>query len=134
MPLSVDEIGSEVPGLAPSTVYRTLAALEDLASSFTPTLITVCVVSAEAHDEGDSILVCQRRGNRQVIVGSDLSTTSSMIVARYSFHPIFAHSAFSGLCDSCHDDSPLDEAVRRVPRSDRVTDLDHPAKPDRSHA
>ena len=107
-PVSAEEAAGHVPGLSLSTVYRTFAALEDLGLLFhTHVDHRLAVYQLTERKRRDSMLVCERCGNRSELPASVLAAAQRTITNGHNFHPNFAHFAIGGLCGACHQSSPI---------------------------
>jgi Fur family transcriptional regulator, ferric uptake regulator len=95
-------VRERVPGVNPSTVYRTLALLEELG------------VLAHAHlesgfeyhrmAESDHVhLVCARCEAQDSLSMSEADKLKRLIRTHHGFQPDFTHFAISGLCQSCQN-------------------------------
>ncbi len=93
-------VRERVPGVNPSTVYRTLDLLEDLGVLSHAHLES----GAEYHwsEEGDHIhLVCSRCGGEESFSMSEADTLKQLISEHHGFQPDLTHFAISGLCRVC---------------------------------
>ncbi len=93
-------IQGEMPGVNPSTVYRTLALLEEIG------------VLAHAHLEGGAEyhraeeaghvhLTCSRCGAGDDLSLEEATRLQAMIEETHGFHADLTHFAISGVCETC---------------------------------
>ncbi|MBA2313521.1 MAG: transcriptional repressor [Actinobacteria bacterium] len=93
-------VGERVPGVNPSTIYRTLAVLEEAG------------VVSHAHFEGgpeyhrlaesDHVhLVCSRCGSNVALPLQEVEPLSRILSRASDFQPDFTHFAISGVCSKC---------------------------------
>jgi Fur family ferric uptake transcriptional regulator len=93
-------VRERVPGVNPSTVYRTLDLLEDLGILSHAHLET----GAEYHRsaEGRHVhLVCANCGAADSLSVAEAEALRKLIRRHHSFQPDFTHFAISGLCAEC---------------------------------
>jgi Fur family ferric uptake transcriptional regulator len=93
-------VQSQIPGVNASTIYRTLALLEEVG------------VLAHAHSEsgaeyhraeeaGHVHLTCSRCGAEDDLSMAEAEQLQTLIEQHHGFHPDFTHFAISGLCPGC---------------------------------
>jgi Fur family ferric uptake transcriptional regulator len=107
------QVRERVPGVNPSTVYRTLDLLEDLGVLSHAHLES----GAEYHwsEEGDHIhLVCSRCGREESFSMSEADTLKQLIAKHHGFQPDLTHFAISGLCRICSAAAPDGVAAASV--------------------
>jgi Fur family ferric uptake transcriptional regulator len=93
-------VRERVPGVNPSTVYRTLGLLESLGIVSHAHLES----GAEYHrsDEGQHVhLVCARCGGEESLSAAEADRLRAVIVEHRGFMPDFTHFAVSGFCAAC---------------------------------
>jgi len=94
------KVQGEMPGVNPSTIYRTLSLLEEVG------------VLAHAHMEGGAEyhraeeaghvhLSCSHCGAEEDLSMDEADTLVRLIERSHAFHPDLTHFAISGLCDEC---------------------------------
>ena len=99
----IEKVQARVPGVSPSTVYRTLERLEELG------------VLAHVHlehglgyhqvtDARHAHLTCSTCGKEQEVSQALLRRLEQSIGREHDFHPDFSHHPISGLCASCRAD------------------------------
>ena len=81
----IKQIQERVPGVSPSTVYRTLERLEQVG------------VLVHVH------LTCAGCGAERELPASALERLQRLIVDDHDFWPDFSHHAISGLCAACRE-------------------------------
>jgi Fur family transcriptional regulator, ferric uptake regulator len=100
-PTSVYErVRAQLPGVNPSTIYRTLEALEET-GVLTHTHISS---GAEYHRtaEGDHVhLECRRCGGEEVLSADEARPIEAVIRRARGFEADLTHSAIWGLCAQC---------------------------------
>ena len=89
-----------VPGVNPSTVYRTLDLLEDLG------VLSHAHLEAgpEYHHQTESghvHLTCSRCGAEDSLSMEEAERMKGLIVRHHGFQPDLTHFAISGLCAAC---------------------------------
>lgn len=95
-----ERVRARLPGVNPSTVYRTLEALEETG------VLTHAHISsgAEYHRvaEGDHVhLVCRRCGGEDVLSTEEAKPIEALIRRARGFQADLTHFAIWGLCDDC---------------------------------
>lgn len=96
-------VRERVPGVNPSTVYRTLALLEDVGILSHAHLET----GAEYHHRADSQhihLACSSCGADESLSVEEADQVRSIIESRHDFTPDLTHFAIAGLCARCRED------------------------------
>lgn len=96
----VRKIQSEMPGVDPSTVYRTLSLLEDAGVIAHAHLVG----GAEYHhaeDAGHVHLTCAHCGAEEDLSLDEASALSDLIERHRGFLPDLTHFAISGVCTAC---------------------------------
>jgi Fur family transcriptional regulator, ferric uptake regulator len=93
-------VRERVPGVNPSTVYRTLDLLEEIG------VLSHAHLDAgpEYHRtaEGDHVhLVCSRCGHQESFSAAEAESFRDLIVQSHGFQPDLTHFAISGLCRAC---------------------------------
>ncbi len=94
------KVESEMPGVNPSTIYRTLSLLEDVG------------VLAHAHMEsgaeyhrteeaGHVHLTCSNCGDEDDLSIDEADALVRLIERHHGFHPDLTHFAIGGLCSEC---------------------------------
>ena len=91
-----------MPGVTPSTIYRTLDMLEDVG------LISHSHLErgAEYHHAGDSghvHLTCSRCGSDDDLSLDEAEALERLITKHHGFRPDLTHFAISGVCRSCQE-------------------------------
>lgn len=93
-------VESEMPGVNPSTVYRTLALLEEVGVLQHSHLET----GAEYHRSEDAQhvhLTCHRCGRDDALSLEEAARLHSLIRRHHGFEPDLTHFAITGLCAEC---------------------------------
>ena len=93
-------VRERVPGVNPSTVYRTLDLLESLGIVSHAHLES----GAEYHrsEEGQHVhLVCARCGGEESLSVDEAASLRGLITSHRGFEPDFTHFAISGVCATC---------------------------------
>jgi len=93
-------VRDRVPGVNPSTVYRTLTLLEDLGIISHAHLET----GPEYHRRAESQhvhLICSRCGADDSLSLPEAQRLKQIIVRHHEFSPDLTHFAISGLCAAC---------------------------------
>src|SRR5712692_8371843 len=93
-------VRERVPGVNPSTVYRTLDLLEDLGVLSHAHLES----GAEYHRRADSEhvhLICSNCGSEDALSLNEAANLKRLIGQHHAFEPDLTHFAISGLCASC---------------------------------
>ncbi len=96
----IDRVKGDMPGVNPSTVYRTMELLEEIGVLAHSHLDG----GAEYHHAGEQEhvhLVCARCGRTQSLPADDVVPLRNSIAAHTGFEPDFTHFAISGLCSEC---------------------------------
>lgn len=98
----IDRVQARVPGVSPSTVYRTLERLERLG-----VLAHVHLESGVGYHRLDEVqhahLTCARCGADLELSRSALRGLERLVEREHGFRPNFAHYAISGLCAACRE-------------------------------
>ena len=93
-------VRERVPGVNPSTVYRTLDLLENLGMISHAHLES----GAEYHrrSESDHVhLICSRCGSDDSLSNEEADGLKRLIAKHHAFSPDLTHFAISGLCADC---------------------------------
>ncbi len=93
-------VRERVPGVNPSTVYRTLAMLEEVGILSHAHLES----GAEYHRRAESRhvhLTCSRCGAEDSLSLKEAGRLKDMIARHHAFQPDLTHFAISGLCANC---------------------------------
>ena len=93
-------IEGEMPGVNPSTVYRTLALLEEVGVLQHSHLES----GAEYHkaDEAQHVhLTCHRCGRDDALSIAEAKRLGDLIHRHHGFQPDLTHFAITGLCEDC---------------------------------
>ena len=93
-------VRERVPGVNPSTVYRTLDLLEELGVLAHAHL----EAGAEYHQRSESEhvhLICSRCGSEDALSLAEAASLKRVIGRHHAFEPDFTHFAISGLCSEC---------------------------------
>jgi Fur family ferric uptake transcriptional regulator len=93
-------VQERVPGVNPSTIYRTLDVLESLGVLSHAHLES----GAEYHRSSDGQhvhLSCSRCGSQDSLSLAEADRLRQLIVRHHDFTPDFTHFAISGLCAMC---------------------------------
>src|SRR5215216_4207948 len=80
----IERVQTRVPGVSPSTVYRTLERLEQVG------------VLTHVH------LTCSRCGADLELPRSSLRSLERLVERDHGFRPDFTHHAIAGVCAACH--------------------------------
>jgi Fur family transcriptional regulator, ferric uptake regulator len=95
-------VRERVPGVNPSTIYRTLDLLEDLGVLSHAHLES----GAEYHRASESAhvhLTCSTCGAQDSLSLEEAKRLKRLIAQHHGFTPDFTHFAISGLCERCSD-------------------------------
>lgn len=95
-------VRDRVPGVNPSTVYRTLDLLEEVGVLSHSHL----EAGPEYHRSGEAEhvhLVCARCGAHDSLTLDEAESLKRLIGGRRGFVPDLTHFAISGLCAACRD-------------------------------
>ena len=96
----IKHIREHVPGVSPSTVYRTMERLEQVG-----VLVHVHLESGVGYHRLDNVqhvhLICTRCGAENELPKSALDRLERLVEHDHGFRPDFTHHAISGLCASC---------------------------------
>ena len=98
-------VRERVPGVNPSTVYRTLDLLEDLGVLSHAHLES----GPEYHRRSESQhvhLACSRCGSEDALSMAEAAQLKRLVATHRGFQPHLTHFAISGLCASCQRDEP----------------------------
>jgi Fur family ferric uptake transcriptional regulator len=93
-------VRERVPGVNPSTVYRTLELLEELGVLSHAHLES----GAEYHKRSESQhvhLTCSRCGSDDSLSVEEANRLKRLIGRHHGFQPDFTHFAISGICAQC---------------------------------
>jgi len=93
-------VRERVPGVNPSTVYRTLDLLEEVGVLSHSHLES----GAEYHRRADGAhihLVCEKCGGHESLSVEEAESLRRLIQRHHGFRPDFTHFAISGLCAGC---------------------------------
>jgi Fur family ferric uptake transcriptional regulator len=93
-------VRERIPGVNPSTVYRTLDLLENLGIISHAHLES----GAEYHrrSESDHVhLICSRCGSDDSLSNEEANGLKRLIARHHGFSPDLTHFAISGLCSDC---------------------------------
>ena len=99
-PAIAARVQSRMPGVTPSTIYRTLDVLEDVGIISHSHLER----GAEYHHVGDSghvHLTCSRCGAEDDLSLDEAESLERLVMKHRGFRPDLTHFAISGLCRSC---------------------------------
>jgi Fur family ferric uptake transcriptional regulator len=115
---AIRSIQAKVPGVSPSTVYRTLERLEQVG-----VLVHVHLESGIGYHRLDDVqhahLICTGCGAANELPKSALDRLERLVEHDHGFRPDFTHHAISGLCASCRQaqgPSPASHAHREAAR------------------
>jgi len=95
-----DRVRERIPGVNPSTVYRTLALLEEMGVLSHAHLES----GPEYHrrSEGGHVhLICSNCRRSDELSLADASRLKALIQRHHAFEPDLSHFAISGLCADC---------------------------------
>src|SRR5205807_929821 len=93
-------VRQRVPGVNPSTVYRTLGLLEELGVLSHAHLET----GPEYHRRSESQhvhLSCSRCGSQDALSLGEADRLKQLVATHHGFRPDLTHFAISGLCAKC---------------------------------
>jgi Fur family ferric uptake transcriptional regulator len=105
-------VQERVPGVNPSTVYRTLDVLESLGVLSHAHMES----GAEYHRSPDGQhvhLTCSRCGTQDALSLKEAERLNELIVRHHGFRPDLTHFAISGLCASCQRAEDEAQSSRR---------------------
>jgi Fur family transcriptional regulator, ferric uptake regulator len=98
----IERVQARVPGVSPSTVYRTLERLEAIG-----VLAHVHLESGLGYHRLDEVqhahLTCARCGSDLELSRAALRGLERLVERQHGFRPDFTHYAISGLCASCRE-------------------------------
>jgi Fur family transcriptional regulator, ferric uptake regulator len=96
----IERVQARIPGVSPSTVYRTLERLEQVG-----VLAHVHLESGVGYHRLEQALhahlTCARCGADLELSRASLRSLERLVERDHGFHPDFTHYAISGLCASC---------------------------------
>jgi Fur family transcriptional regulator, ferric uptake regulator len=96
----IERVQARVPGVSPSTVYRTLERLEGLG-----VLAHVHLEHGTGYhqvtDARHAHLTCSSCGKEQEVSQGLLRRLEQSVQREHDFHPDFSHHPISGLCATC---------------------------------
>jgi Fur family transcriptional regulator, ferric uptake regulator len=98
-------VNDRIPGVNPSTVYRTLALLDDL-GVLTHAHSEEGVEYHRAEESGHVHLICSRCGAEKSLERSAARPLERLIHRRHGFAADLTHFAISGLCLRCQSRPP----------------------------
>ena len=98
-------VNDRIPGVNPSTVYRTLALLDDL-GVLTHAHSEEGVEYHRAEESGHVHLICSRCGAEESLERSAARPIERLIHRRHGFAADLTHFAISGLCPRCQSRPP----------------------------
>jgi Fur family ferric uptake transcriptional regulator len=110
----IEQVQARVPGVSPSTVYRTLERLERLG-----VLAHVHLEQGTGYhqvtDARHAHLTCSSCGKQEEVSQALLRRLEQSIQREHDFRPDFAHHPISGLCADCRKAalSPAASSARR---------------------
>jgi Fur family ferric uptake transcriptional regulator len=97
----VERVRRKLPSISPSTVYRTLATLEEVGvvchAHLGHTASVYHVGTAGLHQH----LVCERCGTMQEVDDSLTGPFAAQLARRFGFRANFTHFAVLGFCRAC---------------------------------
>jgi Fur family ferric uptake transcriptional regulator len=93
----------EVSGIGPSTVCRSLKALEELGHVIHTHLDDRVTRRHRADNRPYGHLVCRSCGSETEVRTAVLEAVARRVRAAYRFEPDLAHSAIVGICRRCRD-------------------------------
>ena len=119
-PAVARRVRERVPGVNPSTVYRTLATLEDVGVLSHAHLES----GAEYHRRSEAQhvhLACSSCGAQDSLSLQEAERLKDMIAGHHGFRPDLTHFAISGLCAKCQaslarEANPIRRPARRPAR------------------
>lgn len=94
------KVQGDMPGVNPSTVYRTLALLEE-AGVLSHAHLEGGAEYHRATDAGHVHLTCSRCGAEDDLSIAEAEELQALIEKHHGFRPDLTHFAISGLCASC---------------------------------
>jgi len=101
----VKRVRKKLPAVSPSTIYRTLASLEEVGilchAHLGHTASVYHVGTAGLHQH----LVCERCGRLQEVADDVTEPFARALRRAYSFRANFTHFAVLGLCSKCSEPS-----------------------------
>jgi Fur family transcriptional regulator, ferric uptake regulator len=108
----IEQVQARVPGVSPSTVYRTLERLESIG-----VLAHVHLESGLGYHRLDEVqhahLTCARCGADLELSRPALRSLERLVERQHGFRPDFTHYAISGLCAACRSDGGPTQAGAR---------------------
>jgi Fur family ferric uptake transcriptional regulator len=90
-------VQGEMPGVNASTIYRTLALLEE---------VGVLAHAHRAEEAGHVHLTCSNCGAEDDLSMDEAGALVRLIERHHGFHPDLTHFAISGLCADCGRELP----------------------------
>jgi Fur family ferric uptake transcriptional regulator len=101
VPLTViGRVQARVPGVAPSTVYRTLERLEEL-GALAHVHLEHGLGYHQVSDAQHAHLTCSACGREQEVSRAVLHQLERSVEGEHGFRPDFTHHPISGLCAGC---------------------------------
>jgi Fur family ferric uptake transcriptional regulator len=113
-PAVARRVRERVPGVNPSTVYRTLATLEEVGVLSHAHLES----GAEYHRRSEAQhvhLTCSRCGAQDSLSLEEAERLKDMIAGHHGFQPDLTHFAISGLCARCRTERKTKPSPGRPP-------------------
>ena len=102
IPLTVIErVQARVPGVSPSTVYRTLERLEQV-GVLSHVHLESGVGYHRLEEAQHAHLTCSRCGVDLELHPASLRSLERLIERDHGFRPDFTHHAIAGVCAACH--------------------------------
>ena len=98
----IERVQARVPGVSPSTVYRTLERLEQV-GVLTHVHLESGVGYHRLEEAQHAHLTCSRCGATLELPRSSLRSLERLIERDHGFRPDFTHHAIAGSCADCHE-------------------------------
>ena len=95
-----NRVQARMPGVTPSTIYRTLDVLED-AGILSHAHMERGAEYHHATESGHVHLTCSRCGAEDDLSLDEAESLERLIMKHHGFRPDLTHFAISGLCRSC---------------------------------
>jgi Fur family ferric uptake transcriptional regulator len=97
----IERVQARVPGVSPSTVYRTLERLEQV-GVLTHVHLESGVGYHRLEEAQHAHLTCSRCGADLELPRSSLRSLERLIERDHGFRPDLTHHAIAGVCAACH--------------------------------
>ncbi len=96
----IERVQAQVPGVSPSTIYRTLERLERV-GVLAHVHLETGLGYHRVEDEQHAHLTCGRCGRMEELSHAALQGLERLVAQHHGFRPDFTHHAIVGLCAAC---------------------------------